>query len=51
MPDWKERFAALGLDFEERVDALKLRLRQRAGSFENLQLIPTEVSAIPNGSF
>src|SRR3954470_11965016 len=40
MPDWKERFAALGLDFEERVDALKLRLRQRAGSFENLQLIP-----------
>src|SRR4051812_12476588 len=40
MPDWKARFAALGIDFEEKLDALKLRLRQRAGSFRNLQLIP-----------
>jgi phosphatidate phosphatase APP1 len=40
MPDWKERFAALGINFEEKVDAIKLRLRRRAGSFRDVQLIP-----------
>lgn len=40
MPDWTNRLSRIGSKLDDRFDALKFRLRQRAGSFNRLQVLP-----------
>jgi phosphatidate phosphatase APP1 len=40
MADWTNRLANLGSNVDDRFDALKHRLRKRAGSYKRLQVLP-----------
>jgi phosphatidate phosphatase APP1 len=40
MPDWTNRVSRVGSKLDDRLDALKYRLRKRAGSFKRLQVLP-----------
>lgn len=40
MPDWTNQLSRIGSKLDDRFDALKYRLRKRAGSFKRLQVLP-----------
>lgn len=40
MPDWTNQVSRIGSKLDDRFDALKYRLRKRAGSFKRLQVLP-----------
>ena len=40
MGEWTNRVAGVGSKLDDKFDSLKFRLRQRAGSFRRLQLLP-----------
>ena len=40
MAEWTNRVSRIGSKLDDKFDALKFRLRQRAGSFKRLQVLP-----------